>query len=246
MAATSLVQTPYTQFTEQRPSLGERILVVAENRALQRTLCRLFSSEGYEVEIIGDYLAGLEMTRNRPPSALILDLKYPASVGWELCREIAQSAPDLPFIILSANSEAVDKILLLEMGADDYVPLPFQPRELLARLRSLLRRARGAGGRRICVFENVVVDFVRMDVTRGDEKVPLTAKEFRTLEFMTRHAHRVFSRDELLNEVWGYQNYPRTRTVDNHILRLRQKLENNPAEPRHFLTIHGVGYKFTP
>ena len=117
---------------------------------------------------------------------------------------------------------------------------------LMARLRSLIRRATGANGKRIYVFENVVADFVRMDVTRGDEKVPLTAKEFKTLEFMTRHAHQVLSRDELLNEVWGYQNYPCTRTVDNHILRLRQKLENNPAEPRHFLTIHGVGYKFAP
>lgn len=246
MAATSLAPIPNITITEPRSSLAQRILVMAENRALQRTLLRLFSAEGYEVEIVADDLVGLEMLRKSPPSALILDLKYPISVGWELCREIAQSAPDVPFVILSANSDIVDKILLLEIGADDYMPLPFQPRELLARLRSLIRRATCDSRKQIYVFENVVVDFVAMDVTRDGEKVSLTPKEFKTLEFMTKHAYQVVSRNELLNEVWGYQNYPCTRTVDNHILKLRQKLENNAAEPRHFLTIHGVGYKFAP
>jgi DNA-binding response OmpR family regulator len=246
MAATDLAPTLTSSITEPRLSAAHRILVIAENRALQKTLQRLFSSEGYEVELVGDDLVGLEILRNRPPSALILDLRYPASVGWELCREIVQLAPDLPFVVLSTNSDVVDKILLLEIGADDCVPLPFQPRELVARLRSLIRRATGASRRLIYVFENVVVDFLRMNVTRGGEKVPLTTTEFKTLEFMTKHAHQVVSRDELLNEVWGYQNYPWTRTVDNHILKLRKKLENDPAEPRHFLTIHGVGYKFAP
>lgn len=246
MAATSLAPTLNTTITEPRLFPGQRILVIAESRALQRTLQRLFSSEGYDVEIVADDLVGLETLRRRPPSALILDLRYPASVGWELCREIAQSAPDTPFVILSANIDVVDKILLLEIGADDCILLPFQPRELVVRLRSLIRRATRAMEQRIYVFENIVVDFMRMDVTRGDDKVPLTAKEFKILEFMTKHVHQVLSRDELLNEVWGYQNYPCTRTVDNHILRLRQKLESNPAEPRHFLTIHGVGYKFAP
>ena len=246
MAATTLAPTLNFSITEPRLPASHRILVIAEDSALQKTLLRLFSSEGYEVEIVEDGLVGLEILRQKPLSALILDLRYPASVGWELCRKIAQSAPDLPFVILSANSDVVDKILLLEIGADDYVPLPFQPRELVARLRSLIRRATGASRRLIYVFENVVVDFMRMDVTRGGEKVPLTAKEFKTLEFMTKHANQAVSRDELLNEVWGYQNYPCTRTVDNHILKLRQKLESDPAEPRHFLTIHGIGYKFAP
>jgi DNA-binding response OmpR family regulator len=235
-----------TTITEQRPFPAQRILVIAENRALQRTLQRLFCSEGYQVEIVADDLDGLERLRNRPPSALILDLRYPASVGWELCREIVQSAPGIPFVVLSAKADVVDKIVLLEMGADDHMVVPFQPRELVARLRSLIRRATGAGRKQIYVFENVAVDFVRMNVTRGDEEVPLTTQEFKMLEFMTKHANQVVSRDELLNEVWGYQNYPCTRTVDNHILKLRKKLENNPAKPRHFLTIHGVGYKFAP
>jgi DNA-binding response OmpR family regulator len=246
MAATSLATTPNVTITEQPSAAAQRILVIAEGLALQRILQRLFTSEGYEVEIVADDLVGLEIVRKKPPSALILDLGCSVSSGWEFCREIAQSAPDVPFVILSTNSDIVDKILLLEIGADDYMPLPFQPRELLARLRSLIRRATWESRKQIYAFESVVVDFVRMDVTRGGKKVPFTPMEFKTLEFMTRHPHQVVSRDELLNEVWGYQNYPCTRTVDNHILKLRQKLENNPAEPRHFLTVHGVGYKFAP
>ena len=246
MAATSLAVPLNAAITAQRSSPVQRILVIAESRALQSTLQRLFISEGYEVEIAADDLVGLEMVRRKPPSALILDLKYPASSGWELCREIAQSAPNLPFVILSTKADSVDKILLLEVGAGDFLTQPFQPRELVARIRSLIRLTTCASRKQIYVFENVIVDFVRMSVTRGGEKVPLTAMEFKTLEFMTRHAHQVVSRDELLNEVWGYQNYPCTRTVDNHIFKLRQKLENNPAEPSHFLTIHAVGYKFAP
>jgi DNA-binding response OmpR family regulator len=246
MATTIMARTVNTPLPDPQLSPTERILVIAKNRALQRTLQRLFSSEGYEVEIVADDFTGMEILRKRPPCALILDLTYPASAGWTLCREIAQLAPDIPFVVLSANSDVVEKILLLEIGADDYMFLPFQPPELVARVRSLIRRATRAIGRRVYAFENVVVDFVSVVVTRGDEKVPLTAKEFKTLEFMTTHAHQVLSRDELLNEVWGYQNYPCTRTVDNHILKLRRKLENNPAEPRHFLTIHGFGYKFAP
>ena len=232
--------------TKKRSALAQRILVIARNRTLQRTLRRLLSAEGYEVEIVADNLDGLEMPRNRPPSAVFLDLRYLASNKWELCREIAQSTPEIPLVVLSARDDVMDKIALLEIGADDYIVVPFQPRELLARLRSLIRRATGVGHKQIYVFENVAVDFVTMNVRRRGENVQLTAKEFKTLEFMTRHANRVVSRDELLNEVWGYQNYPCTRTVDNHILQLRKKLENNPEKPRHFLTIHGVGYKFAP
>ena len=246
MAATSLAPQPNTAITTQQASPAQRILVIAENRALQRTLHRLLTSEGYEVETVADDLVGLEMVRKKQPSALILDPGSSASHGWELCREIAQSAPDLPFVILMTNSDVVDKILLLEIGAGDCIIQPFQPRELVARIRSLIRLTMWANRKQIYVFENVVVDFVRMNVTRGGEDVSLTTKEFKTLEFMTKHAHQVVSRDDFLHEVWGYQNYPCTRTVDNHILRLRQKLENNPAEPRHFLTIHGVGYKFAP
>ena len=132
------------------------------------------------------------------------------------------------------------------MGADDYLTIPFSPRELVARVRALMRRASRISPESLYVFEDVIVDFSKTEITRGGEKVMVTAKEFKTLEFLTKNPERVISRDELLNEVWGYQNYPCTRTVDNHILRLRQKLESDPSHPSHFLTVHGMGYKFVP
>ena len=151
-------------------------------------------------------------------------------------------------MILSASSKVADKVLLLEMGADDYVTIPFSPRELVARLRALLRRASrfGPEDADVYVFADVMVDFSRTEITRAGEKVVVTPKEFKTLEFLTKNAERVISRDELLDKVWGYESYPCTRTVDNHMLRLRQKLEIDPSRPSHLLTVHGVGYKFVP
>jgi DNA-binding response OmpR family regulator len=246
MATTTLAPTPNSPMVELRPATMDRILVIEDDGALQKVLQRLFSSEGYEVDVVADRVSGLEMLRKRPPSALILDLRHPGASGCDLCREISRLAPNLPFVILSANSDIVDKVLLLEIGADDYVTIPFSPRELVARLRALIRRSARISSEMSYVFEDVVVDFSRMDVTRCGEKISLTAKEFKTLEFLTKNARRVVSRDELLNEVWGYQSYPCTRTVDNHILRLRQKLESDPSDPSHFLTIHRMGYKFVP
>jgi DNA-binding response OmpR family regulator len=135
-------------------------------------------------------------------------------------------------------------VLLLELGADDYVTKPFSPRELLARVRAALRRTVRAGTDEVVTFGGISVDFTKMDVTRDSQPVGLTAQEFKTLKFFVQNAERVIGRDELLNEVWGYQNYPSTRTVDNHILKLRQKLEKDPSNPVHFRTVHGMGYKF--
>jgi DNA-binding response OmpR family regulator len=134
------------------------------------------------------------------------------------------------------------------MGAHDYVTIPFSPRELVARLRALIRRASRSSrwGADVYVFADVTVDFFKTEITRGGEKINVTPKEFKTLEFLAKNAQRVISRDELLNEVWGYQNYPYTRTVDNHMLRLRQKLESDPSHPLHFLTVYGRGYTFLP
>jgi DNA-binding response OmpR family regulator len=246
MATTILAATLNTAIAEPRSATMDRILVIEDDSALQKALRRLFSSEGYEVDVVPDGVRSLEMLRQRPPSALILDLRRPASSGCDLCRKIADLIPGLPLVILSASPDVADKVLLLEMGADDYVTIPFSPRELVARVRALMRRASRAGQDNLYVFEDVMVDFSKTEITRCGEKVPLTAKEFKTLAFMTKNAQRVVSRDELLNEVWGYQNYPCTRTVDNHILRLRQKLESDPSDPAHFLTVHGMGYKFVP
>lgn len=224
----------------------DRILVIEDDSALQKALQRLFSSEGYAVEVAPDGITGLEMIRQRKPSALILDLRRPGSSGCDLCGEIVRLAPGLPFLILSASPDVANKVLFLELGADDYVTIPFSPRELMARMRALLRRVARPRPEMFYAFDEIKVDFSRMHVTRGGEKVPLTTMEFKTLEFMTRNADRVLSRDELLYKVWGYQYHCDTRTVDNHILKLRQKLESDPSDPEHFLTIHGRGYKFVP
>lgn len=154
--------------------------------------------------------------------------------------------PGLPLVILSGSSDVADKVLLLEMGADDYVTVPFSPRELVARLRALIRRASRVNTEGVYVFADVIVDFSRTEITRAGEKIIVTPKEFKTLEFLTKNAQRVISRDELRDKVWGYESYPCTRTVDNHMLKLRQKLEIDPSHPSHFLTVHGLGYKFVP
>jgi DNA-binding response OmpR family regulator len=213
---------------------------------LRKILQRLFSSEGYEVDIVPDARAGLEMLRQRAPEAVVLDLLRPGFSGCDLCKKIASVAPGLPLVILSASSDVADKVLLLEIGADDYVTIPFSPREPIARLRALIRRASRFGSEDVYAFDDVMVDFSKTEITRGGEKVTVTAKEFKTLEFLTKNAKRVISRDELLDKVWGYQDYPCTRTVDNHMLRLRQKLECDPSHPSHFLTVHRLGYKFVP
>src|SRR5947199_694701 len=245
MASTTLAPALNTPLSDLRPATMDRMLVIADDSALRKALQRLFSLERYEVEVT-DSVTGLARLRERSFAAVILDLQRPGSSGWDLCRNIADSLSGLPLVILSASSDVADKVLLLEMGADDYLTIPFSPRELVARLRALMRRASRISPESLYVFEDVIVDFSKTEITRGGEKVMVTAKEFKPLEFLRKNPERVISRDELLNEVWGYQNYPCTRTVDNHILRLRQKLESDPSHPSHFLTVHGMGYKFAP
>jgi DNA-binding response OmpR family regulator len=231
------------------PGLGsamDRILVVEDDRAVQKALKRLFEAEGFEVHISGDGVSALAAYRAAAPAAVVLDLRLPAMSGRDVCRELKQQAPALPVIVLSAASDVSDKVLLLELGADDYVTKPFSPRELLARVRAALRRTARTGSSDLVSFGDISADFNKMEVLRNGEPVQLTAQELKTLRFMAQNAERVISRDELLNEVWGYQNYPSTRTVDNHILKLRQKLERDPGNPVHFRTVHGMGYKFVP
>jgi DNA-binding response OmpR family regulator len=224
----------------------ERILVVEDDRAVQKALKRLFEAEGFAVDISADGKSAVEAFRAAAPAAVVLDLRLPAMSGRDVCREIKQQAPALPIIVLSAASDVADKVLLLELGADDYVTKPFSPRELLARVRAALRRTVRVESADVVEFAGISVDFTKMEITREGQVVVLTAQEFKTLKFLVQNAERVISRDELLNEVWGYQNYPSTRTVDNHILKLRQKLEKDPANPVHFRTVHGMGYKFVP
>ncbi len=224
-------------------SLG-RILVVEDDPAVQKALRRLFEAEGYLVETHSDGTSGLESFQKTTPTAVILDLRLPKMSGRDVCRQIKAICPNLPIVVLSAASDVSDKVLLLELGADDYVTKPFSPRELLARVRTALRHNAPVAKRTLLSFDTVTVDITRMEVKRDGTLITLTAQEFKTLQFLLQNAERVISRDELLSEVWGYQNYPSTRTVDNHILKLRQKLERDPANPVHFRTVHGVGYKF--
>src|SRR6202522_3247710 len=228
------------------PANSERILVIEDDRAVQKALKRLFEAEGFTVDIAGNGAEGLEMFRAAPPSVLVLDLSLPGTPGQDVCREISQAAPSVPIVILSAKTEVMDKVLLLELGAHDYVTKPFSPRELLARVRTAMRRSTRTPVVESFKFGDVKVDFNRMELWRQGKLVPLTSQEFKVLKLMVHNAERVLSRDELLNSVWGYRNYPSTRTVDNHILRLRQKLEKDPANPLHFRTVHSSGYKFVP
>ena len=187
---------------------------------------------------------------------LLLDLKLPGLSGKELCRSFKAEMPSVPIVVLSANADVDDKVVLLELGADDYVTKPFSPKELLARVRRAMRRnvrrqqaaasAEAASPHDLLIFGDVEIDFTSMEAKRAGKPVSMTAQEFKLLRFLSRSTDRVISREELLNEVWGYQNYPSTRTVDNHILRLRQKLEPEPAHPRYFVTVHSAGYKFVP
>ena len=234
----------------------ETVLIVEDSRPMQRTLQRLFESDGLAVRIASDGVAGMEAFRKQTPSVVVLDLKLPRLPGKELCRALKSHAAGVPIVVLSANADVEDKVLLLELGADDYITKPFSPKELLARVRRAMRRAGPAPQHitnvpadaiehELLTFGDVRIDFTSMEADRGGKTLTLTAQEFKLLKFFARSPGRVISREELLNEVWGYENYPTTRTVDNHILRLRQKLEPDPANPRYFLTTHGAGYKFT-
>ncbi|HTW31186.1 MAG TPA: response regulator transcription factor [Candidatus Sulfotelmatobacter sp.] len=221
-----------------------RILVVEDDPAVQKALRRLFETEGYTVDTQTDGQSALESFQSAAPSAVVLDLRLPRLSGREVCKEIKAVNPSLPIIVLSAASDVSDKVLLLELGADDYVTKPFSPRELLARVRAALRHTARTPEVQLVSFDDISVDFRKMEVKRDGIPVVLTAQEFKTFQFLVQNADRVISRNELLNEVWGYQNYPSTRTVDNHILKLRQKLEKDPSSPVHFRTVHGMGYKF--
>jgi DNA-binding response OmpR family regulator len=233
----------------------DTILVVEDSRAMQRTLQRLFESDSLRVQIAPDGPSGLKYFLHQLPSAVVLDLKLPGIPGKDLCREFKALAAAVPIVVLSANSDIDDKVLLLELGADDYVTKPFSPKELLARVRRAIRRSpmrtpsasvatAGMGNHEIITFGDATVDFTSMGATCAGKSVTLTAQEFKLMKFFAASPGAVHTRDALLNAVCGYQNYPSSRTVDNHILRLRQKLERDPANPRFFVTMHGSGYKF--
>jgi DNA-binding response OmpR family regulator len=224
----------------------EKILVIEDDRATRKALQQLFEPEGYSVDAAQNGAEGLAMFRTSRPNFVILDLGLPQMGGQEVCRHIRKESEAVPILILSGSSDEVSRVLLLELGADDYVIKPFSPKEVLARVRAVLRRANRNPTVEHLYFGDVSVDFPKMDVSRGDRSVSLTPQEFKLLKYFAQHPQRVVSRDQLLSDVWGYNSYPSTRTVDSHILTLRQKLERDPANPVHFVTVHNAGYKFMP
>jgi DNA-binding response OmpR family regulator len=226
-----------------QPSLGT-ILVIEDDPRMQKVLRRSFAGEQYTVVVAGDGQTGLSLFRSERPIAVILDLVLPGMSGRELCQTFKSLSSETPVIILSAISEVVDKVLLLELGADDYVTKPYSPRELIARVQAAIRRQRKPATSSLYRFGECEIDFKSMTARRAGVSVVLTAHEFKLLKFFTENVDRVLTRELLLNEVWGYNAYPTTRTVDNQILKLRQKLEPDPANPKHLLTIYGAGYKF--
>jgi len=225
----------------------EKILVIEDDRATRKALQQLFEAEGFAVEAAQNGAEGLAVFRSARPSFVVLDLQMPHVGGRDVCREIRKQSEDVPIIILTGSVDEVNRVLLLELGADAYVTKPFSPKELVARGRAVLRRSRRNNPTvEQLYFGDVSVDFGRMEVTRSERSVALTPQEFKLLKYFAQNPQRVISRDQLLSDVWGYDSYPSTRTVDSHILTLRQKLEREPKSPAHFITVHNAGYKFVP
>ncbi len=222
-----------------------RILVVEDDPSILRALADNLEAESYHVLTATDGESGYTILQEQKPDLLILDLTLPKLSGYELCRKARGTGITTPILMLTARGEESDRILGLDLGADDYVSKPFSLPELLARVRALLRRSTVPSNKPDELrVGDVVVDFRRYEASKGGAALKMTPKEFDVLRVLAARAGEVMSRDELLIEVWGYETSPTTRTVDNHVASLRAKLETDPAVPRHLLTVHGVGYKW--
>ncbi|MCL4811966.1 MAG: response regulator transcription factor [Vicinamibacteraceae bacterium] len=228
--------------------MKKRILLVEDEPGLVLTLSDRLAREGYDVESATDGPGGYERARSTPFDLILLDIGLPGRNGLDVCRDLRQAGVETPVIMLTARGQTVDKVVGLKLGADDYVTKPFEMMELLARIEARLRRDREAHheGQTVEVFRSgaLQVDFRRAEVTRDGRPVEVSAKEFQLLRYLIEHRGAALSRDELLNEVWGYQSATSTRTVDVHVAWLRQKIEENPRHPQRLLTVHGIGYKF--
>lgn len=223
------------------------ILAIEDDPAILRGLADNLRFESYDVLTAADGETGYALIRGKRPDLIILDLMLPKLSGYEICRKVRAEGILTPILMLTARGEEADRILGLDLGADDYVSKPFSIRELLARVRAILRRTQPPTFEPGELhFDDVVVNFVSYEAFRAGQRLEMTRKEFGILRFLSARAGEVVSRDELLNEVWGYENYPTTRTVDNHIAGLRAKIERDPANPQRLRTVHGVGYKFIP
>jgi len=221
------------------------ILVIEDDPAILRGLADNLEAESHDVLTAADGEHGYTIARSKKPDLIVLDLMLPRMSGYELCRKLRAEGMTVPIVMLTARGDEADRIVGLDLGADDYITKPFSVRELLARIRAVLRRAQAQSVLPAELrFEKVTVDFRRYEAQRDGRPVDLTRKEFGLLRLLAARSGEPVTRDELLNEVWGYDATPTTRTVDNHVASLRAKLEDNPSSPRHLFTVHGVGYKW--
>lgn len=225
--------------------VAQRILIIDDDDSLRDTVALMLEQVEYRVFQAHNGEAGLELARQHHPELAIVDLGLPDIAGLDVCRTLRSEYPKTGVVILSAIADEVDKVLLLETGADDYVVKPFGRRELLARIKAVLRRRAPETGTQFA-FADTEVDLERRAVSRGGAEVKLTPAEYKLLVHFLQNPDKALSRDALLNSVWGYEGATHTRTVDAHVVKLRQKLEPDADQPRHFLTVHGVGYRFQP
>ncbi|HTA23864.1 MAG TPA: response regulator transcription factor [Terriglobales bacterium] len=222
-----------------------KILIVEDEPNMVAGLRDNFEFEGYQVLTAPDGVAGLERALSESPDLVILDVMMPRMSGLDVCKQLKAKKPSMPIIMLTARGQEVDKVVGLELGADDYVTKPFSIRELLARVKAVLRRAGTIPkqGEKFA-FGEVEVNLRNCQVSRKGKALEFSSKEFELLKYFLNHPGETLSRDRLLEDVWGYDRFPTTRTVDAHIVRLRQKVEPKPDDPRFILTVHGTGYKF--
>ena len=225
-----------------------RILIVDDEPSILRGLADNLKRELHEVWTAADGETGYRLIREKKPDLVILDLMLPRLSGYEVCRKMRSDGMTTLILMLTARGEETDRVVGLDMGADDYVTKPFSVRELLARVRALLRRTQQPARPVIdeLTLDNISIDFRKYEARKSGKPLDMTRREFQLLQALASRPGEVVTRDELLNQVWGIDAYPTTRTIDNHIAGLRAKLESNPDEPRHILTLRGVGYKWSP
>jgi DNA-binding response OmpR family regulator len=225
--------------------MSHKVAVIEDDEVILRGLVDNLKFEGYQPLPARDAESGYKVIHERGPELIILDLMLPRMNGYELCRKLRKEGVGTPILMLTARGQEMDRVMGLDLGADDYVVKPFLLSELLARVRALLRRTRPVDNSLPDRLEigGVEIDFQRYEARQEGRPLPLTRKEFSVLRLLASRSGKAMTREELLNEAWGYESYPTTRTVDNHIASLRAKLEANPERPKHLLTVHGVGYR---
>ncbi|HEY7544259.1 MAG TPA: response regulator transcription factor [Blastocatellia bacterium] len=222
-----------------------KVLIVEDDQAMAVALRDGFEYEGYSVTVARDGASGLEMASQREIDLIVLDVMLPRISGLDICKQLRAGGNDIPIILLTARGQEIDKVLGLKLGADDYVTKPFSFMELAARVEAVLRRAtRKVEKVEIYQLGDLMLDFKKCEALRDGEEIELSPREFKLLRYFIEHQGEVITRDQLLDAVWGYDSFPLTRTVDTHIAKLRQKIEDDPGNPHHIVTVHRAGYKF--